>query len=119
MNKNFAVLILVVVGLVLYAFANTPTQPITQSASVGSYNESVVTNPTTDTRIEAHTETRKVIEQPRCNPNYSGCLKPYASDYDCAGGSGDGPYYTGPVQVIGYDQYGLDRDHDGWACEKN
>lgn len=53
-----------------------------------------------------------------CNPNYSGCLKPDASDYDCAGGSGDGPYYTGVVQVIGHDEYGLDRDKDGWACEK-
>ncbi len=53
-----------------------------------------------------------------CNSNYSGCLKPDASDYDCAGGSGDGPYYTGPVQVIGYDEYKLDRDGDGDACDK-
>jgi hypothetical protein len=52
-----------------------------------------------------------------CNPNYSGCLKPGAVDYDCKGGSGDGPYYTGKVKVIGYDQYGLDRDKDGWGCE--
>lgn len=54
-----------------------------------------------------------------CNPNYSGCLKIDASDYDCAGGSGNGPYYTGPVQVIGFDEYDLDRDSDGWGCEKN
>lgn len=52
-----------------------------------------------------------------CNPNYSGCLKANASDYDCSGGSGDGPYYTGPVQVKGYDEYGLDADGDGWGCE--
>lgn len=52
-----------------------------------------------------------------CNPNYSGCLKAGASDYDCSGGSGDGPYYTGPVQVKGYDEYGLDADGDGWGCE--
>ena len=32
-----------------------------------------------------------------CDPNYSGCLDPNASDYDCAGGSGDGPKYTGRV----------------------
>jgi hypothetical protein len=52
-----------------------------------------------------------------CNPNYSGCLKPDAADYDCLGGSGDGPEYTGPVTVTGYDEYGLDRDGDGVGCD--
>jgi hypothetical protein len=52
-----------------------------------------------------------------CNPNYSGCLDPYASDYDCEGGSGDGPLYTGTVEVIGYDEYGLDDDDDGIGCD--
>lgn len=53
-----------------------------------------------------------------CDPNYTGaCLSPDASDYDCAGGTGDGPKYVGPVQVIGSDVYGLDRDGDGYACE--
>jgi FKBP-type peptidyl-prolyl cis-trans isomerase len=53
-----------------------------------------------------------------CDPNYSGaCLDPNASDYDCAGGSGDGPKYTGPVTVVGVDHYGLDADGDGQACE--
>lgn len=52
-----------------------------------------------------------------CDPNYSGCV-PIASDVDCAGGSGNGPaYVSGPVQVIGYDIYGLDRDGDDIACE--
>lgn len=52
-----------------------------------------------------------------CDPNYSGCV-PVASDVDCAGGSGNGPAYTsGPVQVIGSDIYGLDRDGDGWGCD--
>jgi hypothetical protein len=36
-----------------------------------------------------------------------------ASDYDCAGGSGNGPKYTGPVRVTGSDPYDLDRDGDG------
>lgn len=52
-----------------------------------------------------------------CNQNYSGCLNANASDYDCAGGSGNGPYYTGRVRVLGYDEYDLDRDGDGWGCE--
>ncbi|MDQ0770156.1 chemotaxis protein histidine kinase CheA [Pseudarthrobacter defluvii] len=54
---------------------------------------------------------------PGCDPNYSGCV-PVASDVDCAGGSGNGPAYVrGPVQVMGRDIYGLDRDHDGVGCE--
>ena len=52
-----------------------------------------------------------------CNANYSGCLDANASDYDCAGGSGNGPMYTGSVSVIGYDEYGLDRDGDGTGCD--
>lgn len=53
----------------------------------------------------------------QCNPNYSGCLDPYSPDYDCAGGSGDGPDYTGTVQVIGVDEYELDDDNDGIGCD--
>jgi hypothetical protein len=54
-----------------------------------------------------------------CDSSYSGaCLKPNVSDYDCAGGSGDGPYYVqGPVRVVGDDHYGLDADGDGIGCE--
>ncbi len=52
-----------------------------------------------------------------CTSGYSPCLPP-ASDYDCAGGSGDGPEYAdGPISVTGSDPYGLDSDSDGVACE--
>jgi hypothetical protein len=51
-----------------------------------------------------------------CHPSYTGCV-PMASDVDCRGGSGDGPAYTGQVNVVGPDVYGLDRDGDGVACE--
>jgi hypothetical protein len=52
-----------------------------------------------------------------CHPSYSGCLKMNAGDYDCASGSGNGPNYTGAVQVYGSDPFDLDRDNDGWGCE--
>ncbi len=53
-----------------------------------------------------------------CDPNYEGaCLDPSSPDYDCAGGSGNGPDYTGPVRVVGDDHFDLDRDGDGEACE--
>lgn len=52
-----------------------------------------------------------------CHPGYSECLKRNAGDYDCAGGSGNGPNYTGRVRVYGSDPFRLDRDNDGWGCE--
>lgn len=53
-----------------------------------------------------------------CHLSYRGaCLDANASDYDCAGGSGNGPFYTGRVEVIGPDDFGLDRDGDGVGCE--
>jgi membrane protein involved in colicin uptake len=60
---------------------------------------------------------KAAAQAPSCNPNYSGCLDPNASDYDCEGGSGNGPYYTGTVEVIGDDEYGLDADGDGYGCD--
>ena len=62
---------------------------------------------------------RSTTGKATCDPNYKGaCLDPNASDYDCAGGSGDGPKYVqGPVSVVGDDHYGLDADGDGVGCE--
>lgn len=53
----------------------------------------------------------------KCHPSYSGCLKVNAGDYDCASGSGNGPNYTGRVEVYGSDPFDLDRDNDGVGCE--
>lgn len=54
-----------------------------------------------------------------CDPNYSGQCVPIASDVDCGGGSGNGPAYVyGAVKVVGNDIYDLDRDGDGYGCEK-
>ena len=53
-----------------------------------------------------------------CHPSYQGaCLDPTASDYDCAGGEGNGPLYTGTVTVIGPDPFALDGDDDGMGCD--
>lgn len=53
-----------------------------------------------------------------CHSSYEGaCLDPNASDYDCAGGSGNGPEYTGFVTVVGPDVFDLDADGDGVGCE--
>lgn len=73
------------------------TQPVTQVSSIGTKADEP--------------------EPGGCDPNYTGCV-PIASDVDCSSGSGNGPAYVeGPVEVIGDDIYGLDRDHDGIGCE--
>jgi hypothetical protein len=54
-----------------------------------------------------------------CHSSYRGaCLNPNAEDYDCIGGSGDGPLYTGLVRVVGPEVFDLDRDDDGIGCEQ-
>jgi hypothetical protein len=58
--------------------------------------------------------------KPRCHPSYKlKCLKPNAYDYDCVGGRGNGPLYTGLVTVVGPDVFRLDADGDGWGCERS
>jgi hypothetical protein len=56
-----------------------------------------------------------------CTSGYSPCLVYHGgADYDCSGGSGDGPYYTEPgvvYAVSGSDPYDLDADNDGSGCE--
>ena len=53
----------------------------------------------------------------QCSENYDPCV-PVDSDVDCAGGTGNGPsYVAGPVEVVGRDIYGLDRNDDGIGCE--
>lgn len=58
---------------------------------------------------------------PKCTAGYSPCLVYHGgADYDCAGGSGNGPYFTAPgvtYSVTGSDPYRLDSDNDGKGCE--
>lgn len=68
---------------------------------------------------EAEGQAHEQEEAEACDPNYVGaCLHEGIGDYDCAGGSGDGPnYVSGPIEVVGVDEFGLDSDGDGIACE--
>jgi hypothetical protein len=67
------------------------------------------------TPVETKSETISKTPSQDCTPGYSPCL-PELSDYDCKGGQGNGPGYTGPVRVFGVDKYELDRDGNGYAC---
>lgn len=73
--------------------------------------------PNSSVTVVVSSVVRPVAPPPsNCTPGYDPCLAP-ASDYDCAGGSGDGPAYTGWVRVTGSDPYGLDADGDGVGCD--
>ncbi|OHV42032.1 MULTISPECIES: hypothetical protein [Pseudofrankia] len=56
---------------------------------------------------------------PGCDPSYPDqCLQDGVGDYDCAGGSGDGPNYVrGPGRVLEPDPFELDFDGDGVGCQ--
>ena len=53
-----------------------------------------------------------------CHDGYAPCIPDLGTDVDCRNGNGNGPRFTGPVTVIGPDEYELDRDGDGVACEE-
>jgi hypothetical protein len=54
---------------------------------------------------------------PECHASYIPCV-PLDEDVDCLSGEGDGPVFIDyPVQVIGEDEYDLDRDGNGIGCE--
>ncbi len=79
------------------------TEPVTQIVAVGTKPAAPAPPP---------------APAAQCHPSYTGACVPFASDVDCAGGSGNGPAYVrGPVYVVGPDVYDLDRDGDGVACE--
>lgn len=95
---------------------------ILATACIDTSRGSLATRPMTATTkpgatARPTTATAKPPPSSNCDPNYSGCLKPNSPDYDCAGGGGNGPDYTGPVEVLGDDHHGLDSDDDGHACE--
>ena len=94
------------------ATTTTPasTTAITRAATTTRAPTTTQAATTTTTRAPTTTITEN------CTPGYDPCLPP-ASDYDCAGGSGNGPMYTGRVRVTGSDPYDLDRDNDGWGCD--
>ena len=98
----------------------------TQTRSTGRDEVVLSQSPTGETRARPNSVVRIVISNVQrsrnsgrsrnCTPGYSPCLPP-ASDYDCRGGSGNGPKRTGPVRVTGSDPYDLDRDGDGVGCD--
>jgi hypothetical protein len=99
------VVTLVLAGLGVYDWA----------ADVGRDLAGNDTSPTTNPT--SWMEDSEPARERDCMPGYTPCLSADAADYDCRGGGGNGPRYTGPVRVTGLDIYGLDADGDGFGCE--
>jgi hypothetical protein len=99
---------------ILMALTACATEVGSQYRLGGTYD---ISSPEEPLGIDSDDSARSINVSTGCHESYSGCLKSNATDYDCAGGSGDGPYYTGPVEVFGIDVFDLDRDNDGWGCE--
>lgn len=108
MRKFSTLLILLSVGFLILRDEPDPTPfstPVSTSAP-DFVSERPVVQRTADSQADAN-----------CHPSYRPCLRADASDYDCEGGAGNGPYYTGQVRVVGRDVFGLDADGDGWGCD--
>ena len=98
--------------------APTPTITATQPPATSTTQPPPTPTSITATTIAKPRGTADDRDADGCHDSYEGrCVPPDVSDVDCAGGSGNGPYYTRRVTVVGYDEYGLDRDKDGIGCE--
>lgn len=96
---------LAAVAVIALLVASEPPPPAVMSVQI-----------TTTTAATA--ETGAVADGAGCHASYAGrCVPAGVSDVDCSGSDQDGPYFTGEVDVIGPDQYELDPDGDGVACE--
>ena len=95
------------------------------SAATTAPTTTTTAAPTTTTTVAPTTTTvaptTTAAPASNCHPAYSSpCVPAGVSDVDCAGGSGNGPYYVnGPVYLVGSDDpYDLDGNtRDGVGCE--
>lgn len=118
MVRKFAILFFLLITPLTLSGCDTPQAPRV-STRTPSPTFKISSKATPAPKVSSPLPTTKAIQPPsNCHPSYTGaCLDPNASDYDCIGGSGNGPKYTGKVYVVGPDVFGLDRDGDGIGCE--
>jgi hypothetical protein len=102
----------------------TTVEPVTTTTTAAPAPPPPTTS-TTARKAAARPATTTTTAKPpaqskQCHPSYKGtCIPPDVSDADCAGGSGNGPWYVyeKDISVVGSDVFGLDADHDGIGCE--
>lgn len=112
-------IVLAIVGAIGYFGAQADTTESTRTYSAPTSSQSTQTadteaTPVPETKAPAVTPpptyTPPAPARSTCNPNYSGCVANSSYDLDCSD-------VGQQVKVIGNDEYGLDRDNDGYGCE--
>lgn len=87
--------------------------PLTQQpATTSGGNGGGTTTQPMPTEVPVQQPAQEAPATGDCNPNYTPCVPNVPGDLNC-------PDIGFPVTVIGYDQYKLDRDHDGIGCESS
>lgn len=97
--------------------APTPTKSPAKSPTPSQSSPTTATEETT--RAPA-TATGRGSGDCAAYEDSAGWCEEGVEDYDCAGGTGDGPNYVpGPVTLVDpdHDPFDLDRDNDGLGCE--
>jgi hypothetical protein len=114
-----AKILLSVFGLIVFAALIPSEEPLPEPQETNTLGEQ-------DVQPEPKPQPKPAPEPaPICESSYTNVCIPIgfgSADYDCAGGSGNGPnYIAGPVyvshNVLNPDPYDLDRDGDGVGCE--
>ncbi len=102
------------IGALIYNNSNTSTESLVPVDQSIIQEEQIIEPYSTieddiDTVIESENSS-SYSSLSDCNENYSGCVEDSEFDLDCIDVDGE-------VEVIGYDEYRLDGDGDGWGCE--
>jgi len=108
-----------------YEFRNAENDA--RSSKVGIWKPTPAPQPTSPPVVvppsSSGTDDGNTNNNSNCHPSYPDvCIPIGAADYDCAGGSGNGPnYINGPITVLhnvpNPDPHRLDGDKDGRGCE--
>ncbi len=95
------------------------TSPAAQAAVGGPYATPVPATAAPRPAAPPPPPAPRVDPRAGCDPSYPDvCLRDGVGDYDCEGGSGNGPNYVhGPLRVLQPDPFRLDGNHDGTGCE--
>lgn len=106
--------------------ASTKTSTTTTSTTTTTVTPNPVATTTTTARPRPR-PTTTITAKPApaqatssCHTSYRRtCIPPDVSDADCAGGSGNGPWYVQEknIAVVGPDVFDLDRDGNGVGCQ--
>lgn len=98
-------------AILVLGVAGAAATPDDTETSTDATVETTTTSERTTTTVR-RTTTTTAPTPTTVAPTTAPGASPFASDVDCQGGRGNGPAYTGRVNVLGPDVYGLDNDGD-------